>query len=106
MIQWTVVMARNIPADMLARVSGYDYLGSAMAMPAGALIAGPLAVAIGVPATQYGAVALICGASALALIPRDVRRMRSGDGLPSAPDGGGDQATSSASPVNADHIAA
>jgi len=106
MVQWTVVMARNIPADMLARVSGYDLLGSVMAMPAGALIAGPLAAAIGVPATQYGAVVLICAASALALIPRDVRRMRSGDGLPSAPDTGGDQATSSASPVNAAHIAA
>jgi MFS family permease len=106
MVQWTVVMARNIPPDMLARVSGYDLLGSVMAMPAGALIAGPLAAAIGVPATQYGAVVLICAASALALIPRDVRRMRSGDGLPSAPDTGGDQATSSASPVNADHIAA
>jgi predicted MFS family arabinose efflux permease len=106
MVQWTVVMARNIPADMLARVSGYDLLGSVMAMPAGALIAGPLAAAIGVPATQYGAVVLICAASALALIPRDVRRMRSGDGLPSAPGTGGDQATSSASPVNAAHIAA
>jgi MFS family permease len=106
MVQWTVVMARNIPADMLARVSGYDLLGSVMAMPAGALIAGPLAAAIGVPATQYGAVVLICAASALALIPRDVRRMRSGDGLPSTPGTGGGQATSSASPVNADHIAA
>jgi MFS family permease len=105
MVQWTVVMARNIPADMLARVSGYDYLGSAVAMPAGALIAGPLATAIGVSTTQYGAVVLIVGASALALIPREVRRMRAGDGRP-APDGGAGQATSSASPVNADHIAA
>ena len=41
MVQWTVTMARNIPPDKLARVSSYDVLGSVMAMPAGALIAGP-----------------------------------------------------------------
>ena len=78
MVQWTVVMARNIPADKLARVSAYDALGSVMAMPVGALVAGPLAAALGVSVTQYGAAALIMVASALALIPRDVRVMRAG----------------------------
>ena len=76
MVQWTVVMARNIPAGKLARVSAYDALGSVMAMPVGALVAGPLAAAVGVSVTQYGAAALIIAASALALIPRDVRVMR------------------------------
>ena len=108
MVQWTVGMARNIPPGKLARVSSYDLLGSVMAMPVGALIAGPLAAAVGVSATQYGAAALIIVASALALIPRDVRTMRAGgpvqaDG-PARPDE--DQATNSASPVNAAHIAA
>jgi len=102
MIQWTVALARNIPPGKLARVSSYDLLGSVMAMPVGALIAGPLAAAVGVSATQYGAAALIIVASALALIPRDVRRMRAGQVV--APDEA--QATSSASPVNAAHIAA
>jgi MFS family permease len=126
MVQWTVALARNIPPDKLARVSSYDLLGSVMAMPVGALIAGPLAAAIGVSATQYGAAALIIVASALALIPRDVRTMRAGDGheLDTAPPDtvpldmvapgvvapgigpAGDQETSSASPVNAAHIAA
>ncbi len=78
MVQWTVALARNIPPGKLARVSSYDALGSVMAMPAGALIAGPLAAAIGVPATQYGAAALIVVVSLLALIPRDVRQMRAG----------------------------
>jgi hypothetical protein len=77
MVQWTVTMARNIPPDMLARVSSYDVLGSVMAMPAGALIAGPLGAAIGTSAAQYAAAAAIIVASALALIPRDVRAMRS-----------------------------
>ena len=77
MVQWTVTMARNIPPDLLARVSSYDVLGAVGAMPVGALVAGPLAAAIGVSATQYGAAALILIASALALIPREVRAMRS-----------------------------
>ena len=64
------------PAGKLARVFAYDALGSVMAMPAGALVAGPIAAAIGVSATQYGAAAAILVASALALIPRDVRLMR------------------------------
>jgi len=79
MVQWTVALARLIPPDKLARVSSYDVLGSVMAMPVGALVAGPLAAAIGVSVTQYGAAVLILVASALALIPRDVRRMRASD---------------------------
>jgi predicted MFS family arabinose efflux permease len=102
MVQWTVAMARNVPPNMLARVSSYDLLGSVMAMPVGALIAGPLAAAVGVSATQYGAAALIIVASALALIPRDVRTMRAGDGLGPAE---GQQA-SSISAEKAAHIAA
>jgi sulfite exporter TauE/SafE len=78
-VQWTVALARNIPRDKLARVSSYDVLGSVMAMPIGALIAGPLGAAIGVSAAQYVAAAAIIVASALALIPRDIRTMRSTD---------------------------
>ena len=77
-VLWTVTMAAKIPADKLARVSAYDGLGTTMGMPVGALVAGPLAARIGVSATQYGAAAITLVASALALIPRDVRTMRSG----------------------------
>jgi predicted MFS family arabinose efflux permease len=87
MVQWTVALARNIPPDKLARVSSYDVLGSVMAMPAGALIAGPLGAAIGISSAQYVAAAAIVVASALALIPRDIRTMRSGEpSLPPVPD--------------------
>jgi len=57
MVQWTVTMARNIPPEKLARVSSYDVLGSVMAMPAGALIAGPLGSAIGTSRAEYAAAA-------------------------------------------------
>jgi MFS family permease len=110
MVQWTVALARRIPPDKLARVSSYDALGSVMAMPVGALVAGPIAAVVGVSAAQYGAAALIIVASALALIPRDVRRMRAdyqelAAGEPAARELAG-QATSSASPVNVAHISA
>src|SRR5215469_14108327 len=84
MVQWTVALARNIPPDKLARVSSYDVLGSVMAMPAGALIAGPLGAAIGISSAQYAAAAVIIVASALALIPREIRAFRSGD-VPARP---------------------
>ncbi len=90
MVQWTVAMARNIPSDRLARVSSYDVLGTVMAMPAGALIAGPLGAAIGISSAQYAAAAVIIVASALALIPHDVRTMRGGD--PAVPPAAADAA--------------
>src|SRR6516225_4623359 len=76
MVQWTVTMARNVPPNLLARVSSYDILGAVSAMPLGALVAGPIAAAIGVSATQYGAAALIVVASALTLLAPEVRHMR------------------------------
>jgi predicted MFS family arabinose efflux permease len=79
MVQWTVAMTTRIPSAMLARVSSYDALGSMAAMPAGALIAGPLSAAIGVSPTEFGAAALMAVASSLTLIPRDIWTIRSGD---------------------------
>jgi hypothetical protein len=86
MVQWTVAMATRIPSGKLARVSSYDALGSMAAMPVGALAAGPLAAAIGVSAAQFAAAAVIVTASALTLVPRDIRTIRS-DGIePADPD--------------------
>jgi MFS family permease len=76
MVQWTVALATNIPPEKLARVSSYDAFGSIMAMPIGAVLAGPIAALVGVPATQYGAAVLIVVASLLALIPREIRTLR------------------------------
>jgi MFS family permease len=84
MVQWTVGLARNIPPRILARVSSYDALGSVMAMPLGAVVVGPIAAAVGVSATEYGAGALIIIASLLALIPREIRQLRTAPVLPAA----------------------
>ena len=76
MVQWTVAMARQIPAEKLARVSSYDALGTVFAMPIGAVMAGPIALWASVSRTEYGAAGLIVIASLLALIPRDIRKLR------------------------------
>jgi predicted MFS family arabinose efflux permease len=76
MVYWTVALTRHIPPDRLARVFSYDLLGSMMGGPVGALVAGPVAVAVGVSGTQYGAAVLIVAATSLALLPRDVRGLR------------------------------
>jgi MFS family permease len=89
MVQWTVALATRIPSDKLARVSSYDALGSMGAAPLGALIAGPVAAAVGVSATQFAAVGLIIVVSALCLIPRDIRTIRSDDIVLTEPDGAG-----------------
>jgi len=78
MVQWTVTMARNVPPDLLARVSAYDIIGAVGAMPLGALLVGPIAAAVGVSATQYGAAALIVVASGLTMLAPEVRHMRAG----------------------------
>jgi MFS family permease len=96
---WTVTMATKIPADKLARVSAYDALGSSMGMPAGALVAGPIAGLVGVSATQYGAAAITLIASALTLIPRDVRKTRSPALTPAEPEPKNSPARPTASPT-------
>jgi MFS family permease len=76
MVQWNVAMATRIPSEMLARVSAYDVLGSVMAMPVGAIVAGPLAAAIGVARTQYAAVVVILIAAAAPLLSKEIRADR------------------------------
>ena len=62
-------MGIGVAGGQAGPVSAYDALGSVIAMPVGAVVAGPVAAATGVSATDYGAVAVIVVVSALALIP-------------------------------------
>nr|MDA8321157.1 hypothetical protein [Actinomycetota bacterium] len=105
---WNVTMTTKIPADKLARVSAYDGLGSMMGMPVGALVAGPIAAAIGVSATQYGAALVTLLAAALVLTSREVRTTRAATPRPAGSGSARDvgQAATAVSPVNAAHSAA
>lgn len=78
-VVWNVSLARFIRPDRLARVSAYDGLGSTIAMPLGAIAAGPLAAHLGVAGAEYAAGALTVGVALLTLLLKDVWTMRLSD---------------------------
>jgi len=70
---WITAMQREVPPDMISRVSSYDYLGSLAFYPAGLAIAGPVADLIGIPATLWIGAACGIAVSLFWLSWRDVR---------------------------------
>jgi MFS family permease len=50
---WATTLQRNVPAEVLSRVSSYDSLPSFALGPLGLAAAGPLAGAIGIPAIMW-----------------------------------------------------
>jgi MFS family permease len=66
---WFTAMQSDVPADELARVVSWDYLGSVSILPIGQALSGPVAAALGLSATLYGAagLTLILFAGALAV---------------------------------------
>jgi len=78
-VSWNVSLARFIQPDRLARVSAYDGLGSTIAMPLGALAAGPLAAHVGVARAQYAAALTTFGCVALTLLLKEIWTMRMSD---------------------------
>jgi predicted MFS family arabinose efflux permease len=76
---WITVLQANVPPHALSRVSSYDWLGSLVFLPAGYMLAGPVAESIGVAETLVFA-AVWSTASTLAILSleavRGVRRAR------------------------------
>ena len=68
-------MQQEIPPDKLSRVYSYDALGSIALVPVGYAIAGPIADAIGVRATLWGAAAIGIAVTLPVLAVPDVRRI-------------------------------
>jgi MFS family permease len=66
---------RRIPADVLSRVSSYDWFGSLALQPVGLAIWGPIAVAIGIDAALWVAAALLLASVLAPLAIREVRTM-------------------------------
>jgi len=81
-VSWNVSLARFVRPDRLARVSAYDGLGSTLAMPIGALAAGPLAARLGAAHAELIAFVVTMVAVLATLSLRDVWTMR----LDDAPD--------------------
>jgi MFS family permease len=70
---WITAMQREVPPEMISRVSSYDYLGSLAFYPAGLAVAGPVADLIGIPATLWIAAVVAVAVSLFWVSWRDVR---------------------------------
>jgi MFS family permease len=74
-VLWDTTMQQQIPQEKLSRLYAYDMLGSIMFVPIGLAVVGPLADAIGVEQTLWGAFACIVAVSLAALAVPDVRNL-------------------------------
>ncbi len=74
---WTTTMQREIPPEVLSRVSAYDWFGSLVFLPIGIAVVGPIAAACGITATIVGAAILLFTMVGLTLLVPSVVRMRS-----------------------------
>lgn len=76
---WITVLQANVPEHALSRVSSYDWLGSLVFLPAGYMLAGPVAESVGIAETLVFAAAWSV-ASTFAVLSlgavRGVRRAR------------------------------
>lgn len=77
-VLWYTTLHTRIPPERLSRVSAYDQLGSIVLAPLGVVIAGQLYESIGGRATLWLIVGAIVVPTALVLLVRDVRELRSG----------------------------
>jgi MFS family permease len=73
-VQWSTTMQREIPSEVLSRVSAYDWFGSLVLMPIGMAVAGPLSAVIGITTTLYGAgVLMVVLVASVLLVPSVVQ---------------------------------
>ena len=70
---WDTTVQQRVPEHLLSRVSSFDFLTSAGALPIGMAVIGPIADAVGTQTTMIGASALgVTAAGAYALRAREV----------------------------------
>ena len=74
-VWWVTALAERIPPDKLSRVTSYDWMISFALLPAGYVLAGPLADSLGAASVMLGGAALGVAALALALLPRETRML-------------------------------
>ncbi|MDO0927090.1 hypothetical protein QQY24_17340 [Streptomyces sp. TG1A-8] len=82
-VLWATTVQREIPEQVLSRVSSYDWFGSLALAPLGLLLAGPVAAAVGTGRALAGCAALVVLATSAALLSPQVRALRGGTEPPS-----------------------
>ena len=76
-VLWYTTLQQKIPAEMLSRVSAYDYLGSLALAPLGIVVAGFMFEQVGYRATLLASALVVIVPTALVLLVKDVRTVRS-----------------------------
>jgi len=76
---WFTVLQERIPRESLSRVSSFDWLGSLVFQQAGYIAAGPLAAAIGTPATLLASGVLQASAGIGGALAPPARGLRARD---------------------------
>jgi hypothetical protein len=76
--QWQTTMQREVPPEVLSRVSAYEWFGSLVFLPLGYAIVGPVASVVGQHAVFITASAFVVVSVATTLLIPSVRQMRSG----------------------------
>jgi MFS family permease len=74
-VWWETALALNIPAELLSRVSAWDWMGSLALLPVGFLIAAPLAEQFGSRVVLGVGGAIGIALLGLALTPRETRAL-------------------------------
>jgi predicted MFS family arabinose efflux permease len=65
---WETTLGREVPAHVLSRVTSFDWFTSVGLMPLGYALVGPVADAIGLHATMFGASAIVASLAAAYLV--------------------------------------
>lgn len=66
-VLWNTTMQREVPPEVLSRVSSYDWFGSLVFLPVGFALSGPVSAALGIR-TTFIASSIWCVASTLAVL--------------------------------------
>jgi MFS family permease len=74
-VWWETALAQRIPPHLLSRVTAWDWMGSLALLPAGYLLAGPIAHHIGSVHVMVGGGILGSVACAFGLLPRSTRTL-------------------------------
>jgi predicted MFS family arabinose efflux permease len=87
-VLWVTTLQREVPGEVLSRVSAYDMFGSLAFAPLGLLVAGPIAIVAGPETTLIGCAVLVVAGTAAALLSPQVRRLRVVSRSPAVPESG------------------
>jgi hypothetical protein len=53
-VQWSTTLQREVPSEVLSRVSAYDWFGSLAFLPIAMAVVGPISGVIGITSTLVG----------------------------------------------------